>query len=359
MNQKPFNPEMLILARESKGWSQTELAGAVAVQQGTISKIEGGLLAPSSDLVNIFSNELEYPEHFFYESDRVYGFNSSVFFHRKRQSIGEKVLRRLHAQMNLSRMRVRKLTLSLEIKPQFRFPTMEPAEYPGGVTAIARLVRQMWMLPLGPIRNLVQVIENAGGIVIDFDFGTKQADAISEWVDGHRPIFLMNTNADIPWDRRRLTLAHELGHVIMHTHEPNPNMEDEANEFAAEFLMPRTEIKPSLYQLTLAKLTDLKRTWKVSMQALIERAYQLKTITEYQRKLFYINLNKNGRSRLHEPLENEYAPERPELVRDMVRRHMTDLEYSTKEIATILFFGKEQSFEDEIMGSERLRLVVA
>jgi Zn-dependent peptidase ImmA (M78 family)/transcriptional regulator with XRE-family HTH domain len=357
MNQRSFNPEMLILARESWGKNQTELASEVEVQQGTISKIESGILNPSPELVSMLADRLEYPEQFFFESDRVYGFNSTVFFHRKRQSLADRVLRRLHAQMNLSRMRIRKLTLSLDFKPQFRFQSMEPVEYDGGVTAIARLVRQMWLLPPGPVKNLVATIEDAGGVVFDYDFGTKQADAISEWVPGYPPIFLMNSNSDIPWDRRRLTLAHELGHVIMHK-LPTPNMEEEANEFAAEFLMPRREIKPSLYGLTMAKLTELKRYWRVSMQALIERAYQLKTITLYQRKLFYMNLNKRG-SRLHEPLEREYAPERPELFRRMIDAHLKELGYSLKEIATILFFSKEKKFVEEFLGEEKLRLVVA
>ncbi len=361
MSPKTFNPEMLILARESKGMSQSEVAGAVAVQQGTISKIESGLLPPSPDLVSAFAHEFEFPEQFFFETDRVYGFNSTVFFHRKRQSISDRILRKLHAQMNISRMRVRKLKLSFDLKAQFRFQPMDPREYSGGVSAIARLVRQMWLLPPGPVRNLVGAIEDAGGIVIDYDFGTKQADAISEWVADSPPIFLVNTNDEIPWDRRRLTLAHELGHVIMHAvpNFPNPEMEEEANEFAAEFLMPRKEIKPSLYSLTMAKLAELKRYWRVSMQALIERARQLKTITEYQRKLFYMNLNRNGRSRLHEPLEHEYAPERPELYRRMVKTHLHELGYSVKEIATILFFGKEQAFIDEFLNSDGLRLVVA
>lgn len=361
MNQKSFNPEMLILARESKGWSQAEVAGSVAVMQGTISKIECGLLVPSPELVNTFADKLEFPDQFFFETDRVFGFNSTVFFHRKRQSVPDRTLRKLHAQMNLSRMRVRKLRLSLSLQSKVRFQPMDPREYAGGVPAVARLVRQMWLLPPGPIRNLVEAIEDAGGIVIDYDFGTKQADAISEWIDDSPPIFLVNTNDEIPWDRRRLTLAHELGHVIMHAvpNLPSPQIEDEATEFAAEFLMPRKEIKPSLYSLTMAKLADLKRYWRVSMQALIERARQLKTITEYQRRLFYMRLNSNGHTRLHEPLEREYAPERPELYRRMVKTHLHDLGYSVKEIATILFFGKEQSFVDEFLNTDCLRLVVA
>ena len=359
MTNSEFNPEMLILARESWGYSQTDLADLVAVNQGTISRIEGGLLTPSEDVLQSFIDKLEFPEHFFSQTDKVYGFNSTVFFHRKRQSLADRVLRRLHAHMNLCRMRVDILTRSIQPQFSFKFMRIVSEEYDGGVPAIARLVRSAWMLPSGPIRDLTKAIEEAGGIVIEFDFGTQQADAISEWIDEKkdgRPLFLINSNSNIPWDRRRLTLAHELGHIILHRF-PRPEMEDEANEFAAEFLMPRREIKPSLYNLTMAKLADLKRIWKVSMQALIERAYQLKTITEYQRKLFYMNLNKRG-SRVHEPLENEYPPERPSLFMSLLQAHLQSLGYSTRELAQLLFMTNERRFRMEILGERGLSLVV-
>lgn len=354
-----FNPEMLILARESWGLSQTELADLVAVNQGTISRVEGGLLLPSDELLRTFVAKLEFPEHFFFQTDKVYGFNSTVFFHRKRQSLADKVLRRLHAQMNLCRMRVDVLNRSVQPETSFKFLRMDADEYEGGVAAVARLVRSTWLLPPGPVRDLTKAIEDAGGVVVEFDFKTRQADAISEWVEDKkdsRPLFLVNSNSSIPWDRRRLTLAHELGHIILHRF-PDPNMEDEANEFAAEFLMPRREIKPSLYQLTMAKLADLKRIWKVSMQALIERAYQLKTISEYQRKLFYMHLNKRG-SRLHEPLENEYPPERPSLFPGLLKAHLQSLGYSITELAFLLFMTNEQKFRFELLGERGLSLVV-
>ncbi|MBK7012326.1 MAG: ImmA/IrrE family metallo-endopeptidase [Xanthomonadales bacterium] len=41
-------------------------------------------------------------------------------------------------------------------------------------------------------------------------------------------------NKDVPGDRWRFTLAHELAHLVMHD-IPKPDMEDEADEFASEF----------------------------------------------------------------------------------------------------------------------------
>src|ERR1043166_256569 len=101
-----FNSEMLVLARESRGYTQTELAPKLEVQQGTLSRIESGAITPADEFLERAAHALDYPLEFFFQSDRVYGFNSTVFFHRKRQSLPDTKLRSLHAQMNITRMRI-------------------------------------------------------------------------------------------------------------------------------------------------------------------------------------------------------------------------------------------------------------
>jgi Zn-dependent peptidase ImmA (M78 family) len=94
-----------------------------------------------------------------------------------------------------------------------------------------------------------------------------------------------------------------MAHVLMDAY-PHAEMEGQANEFAAEFLMSRREIKASLYNLPLAKLAQLKKIWNVSMSALIQRAHALKTITWSQRRYLFMALAKRGQ-RTREPIETE------------------------------------------------------
>jgi len=56
-----FNSEMLILAREARGLSQEELAEQMGVKQGTLSKIENGLLDVTEYLQKI-CDTLNFPE---------------------------------------------------------------------------------------------------------------------------------------------------------------------------------------------------------------------------------------------------------------------------------------------------------
>ena len=46
-----FNPEMLVLARESRGHTQSSLARSVGVVQATISKAESATIPVSEELV--------------------------------------------------------------------------------------------------------------------------------------------------------------------------------------------------------------------------------------------------------------------------------------------------------------------
>ena len=91
------------------------------------------------------------------------------------------------------------------------------------------------------------------------------------------PVFFVNES--IPGDRERFTLCHELAHVVLH-HKPAKDPEAEADRFASEFLMPANEIRAELSRLTIEKAADLKIRWKVSMQAIIRRARDLRAIDQ-------------------------------------------------------------------------------
>src|SRR5438105_1614045 len=74
-------------------------------------------------------------------------------------------------------------------------------------------LRRDWGLAPGAVPQLIRLIEDAGGLVLVRDLGSRELDAVTQWIDGEPPLFLINAHA--PADRFRFSLAHELGHVIM------------------------------------------------------------------------------------------------------------------------------------------------
>jgi Zn-dependent peptidase ImmA (M78 family) len=312
----------------------------VSLYQGTISKVEGGLLDASPEMCLRFAEALDYPPDFFFQQDRVYGFNSSVFFHRRRQNLPDKILKKLHAKINIRRMQLERLLRSAEVNTKNQFEQIDVADYRFRVENVAQVVRASWLIPPGPIRSVMATIEDAGGFVIEWDFGTRKVDAISEWIPGYPPMFFVNSTSDITGDRLRLTLAHEIGHVVMHRSQ-SPQMEDEAMGFASEFLMPAREIKASLYNLSIPKLAQLKAYWKVSMQALVERAYRLKTITPSQRRYLYMQFSGFG-YRLREPEETDIPREKPSMLKELVDTHIKELGYSMCDLSGLMMMNEPE-----------------
>jgi Zn-dependent peptidase ImmA (M78 family) len=203
------------------------------------------------------------------------------------------------------------------------FTPME-AGLEGTPEQIAQLVRASWQLPSGPINNLSAAIEGAGGIIVRYPFSNRKVDGISMWVTGMPPLFFLNENC--PGDRDRWTLAHELGHVVMHR-VPTPSIEEEADRFASELLMPAKVIRPELQNMTLARAASLKLKWRVSIAAIIRRAKDLGVITPSQYRYLCMEISKAG-WRTREP--NELPPEKGVNLQALIDMHQSDHGYSLR-----------------------------
>lgn len=323
-----FNPQMLVLAREFGEMTQTQLAKLLGVSQGTISKIEEGIKECDEEFLKSISDVLDRPKNFF---TQYHQFNLTLEgSFRRKSSLSKKLLRTTDARMNIERLQINQLvnSCSLELEDP---PACNPDEYSKGASEIAKLMRQHLGIPRGPVENLVEKIERTGCIVRFIDFGTLLVDGFA--VLTNTPIIFVNKT--MPADRRRLTLAHEFGHVIMHRGVVRPNMEDEAFEFAGEFLMPAQEIKSSLYPLNIEKLARLKLKWKVSMAAILQHSLRIGAIKERYFRYLRTQLSKHGYNK-NEPYEDSIDLERPELLTKIFRHYKNDLEYSIEDMESLL-----------------------
>jgi Zn-dependent peptidase ImmA (M78 family)/transcriptional regulator with XRE-family HTH domain len=331
--EKKINNEMVILARESRGLTQKELAERLNITQGALSRIEAGLLNTDSGIDKL-SKVLEYPVSFFTQKRQIYGLGLVEVFHRKRQSVGVKTLNKIYSLIDIRRNEISRLLRGVDIGtidfPSFSLEDYSPSE-------IARMVRAQWRVPHGPVYNVTMLIEKARGIIIPFDFETSKIDGISYWLPSLPPLFFINRF--IPSDRIRFTDCHEMGHIVMHQKAPTPEVEDQANEFAAEFLMPERDIKPFLVDLSVEKLASLKPYWKVSMSALLKRAIDLQAISPRHGRTLYMQLSKAG-YRSQEPIILD--PEQPTLLKELLKVYVDDMGYSGNELAKMINLHEEE-----------------
>lgn len=340
---------MITLARESRGLTQKELSDKISISQGKLSKIEHGMISVDEATLDLLSKELEYPIRFFYDKSLVYP--SSIGLHRKRKALPKKVQDVISANINIQRIQIAKLLKAVDIPSNIPFYDLEECDSPQHA---ARMVRQAWVMPSGPVSNIVKIMEDAGIIIVGFDFNSPLIDGVTLYVDNLPPMIFVNRT--FPPDRLRFTLSHELGHIVLHR-IPTPDMENEANLFASEFLMPAEEIKDSLYNLTVPKLYSLKRYWKVSMASIITLATQLGSIDSNKKKYLWMKLSALG-YRKNEPGSNEIEKEELSLLREIVDFHLTDLGYNEDELSELmLLYKKEFVLKYSKSESKKLRIV--
>jgi Zn-dependent peptidase ImmA (M78 family)/transcriptional regulator with XRE-family HTH domain len=275
-----INGDMLILARESRGLTQQELAQKSGISQSAIAKAEGGVRTDWDDEnVKSVATALRFPVEFFTQNEQLLSFGSSAYFYRKRATIPAPDRKRIHSIVNLLRIAVRQYIKLIDIEPSRVLPQVSIEDYGYSAAKVAHTIRGMWNLPDGPVKDLTALIESAGVLIMPCPFETKAIDGTSLRLADMPPLIFINS--DLPADRWRFTLAHELAHLVMHP-VPHEKMEDEANEFAAELLTPAHEIKPQLLQIRgwkLADLVQLKLFWKVSISMILMRAKGLGVLT--------------------------------------------------------------------------------
>lgn len=322
--------ETIQIARESRGLTQKSLAEITHISQGHISKLERGEWSVPKNQLRRIAEVLEYPEAFFFKKTLRYGFELSYIYHRKRQSISRQLLKKIEAEANIRIMQVDSLLDGVDIESQNEFDHMDIQEYSYRPEEIARFLRAKWNIPQGPIMNLTEVVENAGGFIFKCEFGTKKLDGISMWSKMTPPLFFMNK--DMPADRYRFSLAHELGHAIMHR-IPTDELEEEANKFAAEFLMPKMEIVHDLRPFSLSRAVILKSKWRVSIAAIVKRAYDLGIISKSKYSQLFREINYRG-MRLNEPIQ--LPNETPSLFKRVVGTYQKQLRYTLEDVCKVL-----------------------
>jgi Zn-dependent peptidase ImmA (M78 family)/transcriptional regulator with XRE-family HTH domain len=335
------NPEAVLVARESRGRTQLEVAQAIGVTQGLISKAEQGTTTLKDEDVVAMGNYLHYPPSFFYESGRIRDTGSACLYHRKRKTLPAKVLKQLDARMMVRNVNVRHLLNGLEISGDRDFYTLDLDEFGGSPVEVARALRAAWRVPEGPIQNLTALIESAGGIVIAEDFGTRKLFGMSCWTTHGRPLFFLNSA--MPTEELRWTVAHELGHLTMHAFAPEGDQEAQADAFAGEFLAPERVFRPQVSRLDFTKLAPLKTFWRISMKAVITRAQKIGAIDPMTATKLYKQYSAR-RYNSGEPYK--LSPEPSTLLTEAVRIHLQEHGYTREELAQAARLQADEFYRD-------------
>jgi Zn-dependent peptidase ImmA (M78 family) len=321
------------------------------VSQAQLSRIEHGLLVPDGAVLERAARVLQCTAEFFRLS--IPQTALSPILHRKQQSLGMKALRAIHARVRRRRIEIARLIEATEVTNSV--PSIDIVKSGWSTVRAAQELRNLWQVPRGPIVSVTELLEDAGVVVVPIDFGTDLINGISTPLSDHAPSLIF-INRNLTGDRQRFTLAHELGHLVMHFHTNRfapEDLEGEADQFASELLAPGADIRGHLQgRLNLESAARLKQAWGISIQTVIRRARDLGCITDSRYKSFMMQISARG-WRKNEPIE--VPTEAPTLLAELIGTHLGDLGYTREELARLMYLPPEGL--EELLGQRRLRVV--
>ena len=334
------NGEMLRLARQLRGFQQVDAARRLQIDQSLLSRMENGVAEIREEVLIRAESVYQVRRSFFSQTDPIYGAPVSVHpMWRRKADVTSRDIDSIVADVNLRVMHVRKFLEAADVAAAHDLPRLDIEDY-GDPEQIASLVRSHWRISRGPIRDLTVLIERAGVLVAHSDMGGAAVSGVTFSVPGMPPMIVLNT--DQPADRMRFTLAHELGHLVMHRF-PSPDMENEAHAFASAFLMPAGDIRPYLQsrRIDLQLLASLKPEWRVSMQSIIMRAKSLGLLSRNQEEYLWKQISAR-KWKLREPPELDFPQEKPSVISNLIKVYRDHLGYSGEEISKLLHIWEDQ-----------------
>jgi Zn-dependent peptidase ImmA (M78 family) len=293
-----------------------EVGEKISVTRQYIQKLESSddCSQPNQDMVAALAEIVNLPVGFFFEPSPSEVREEDCFF-RKRKTTPLHIQTRAVSYGMIFNLLLERLEQDIELPP-VNIPdiTVQTRE---DIERAAEKCRLLWGLYLdAPIQNVTRVLEHAGCVVTTFAEVSDKIDAFSYFRD--RPVIVRSLDKGSP-SRSRFDLAHELGHLVMHRNlQPgDPELEDQANNFASAFLLPRAAFLREFPadRLEWKNILDLKKRWGVSMQAIIRRAYDLSLITAVQYRNAHVYFSRT-KQRSNEKGEEFIPVESPEIVVD-------------------------------------------
>lgn len=326
-NTVDFFPKRLTEAREAVAMSMSALAEECDLSPAAISAFESARRKPSSETVRILAQKLDVPFRYLVKerpfpvvAEGAVFFRSTTTARTRREQKRRSRLARWSYEVSAWIDKYVDLPVSNLPEPE-SLGLPESGEYDEeDIEQAAYSLREYWKLTMGPIPQLIDLLEANGVFVVRQDLKNRKLDAFSQIINGRPMVFLGNSTSAV---RSRFDAAHELAHLILHQQlsqedisEPTilKRIEQEANLFAAAFLLPEQTLAQELYGLTLGSFQILKKRWLVSMQAIIYRCQQIGALDADQSRSLFIQISSKG-WRTKEPLDDVIEHENSALPR--------------------------------------------
>jgi Zn-dependent peptidase ImmA (M78 family)/DNA-binding XRE family transcriptional regulator len=303
--------------------SVVTLADLVDVSTQAIYQYESERTSPGPDVLTKIAVHTNLPETFFLQPLRKP--QPRTVYYRSMSSATKTARRRAAGRLVWLRDLVEYVEDFVAL-PEVNVPTFDLSNDPRlisetDIDRTAEGLRQHWRIGEAPISNMILLLENQGVIVSRGALGAATLDGVSSFIEG-RPYVFIGTDKGSP-ARWRFDAAHELGHILLHRHvsqdafqhpDFHSQIEQQANRFAASFLLPLAPFGEDLFAVNLDVLLSLKAKWKTSVAMMLMQARRADYVGEEAAKKLWIGMSRRG-WRTSEPLDDTMEAEQPRLLR--------------------------------------------
>jgi len=318
-----FNGNRLKEMRIIRKMTLEQLAQALGMTKQAVSKYEHGQSIPTPETIGKMLRILDMPYKYLCKEDISFNAECSALFFRAGCTT-------THGNVAFADIQCR---WGYEILSAVETPFEKLFNLPNfnnDLTIAERAIelRKHWKMGLLPIKNMIQLLERNGIFVFVINTTEVKTDAYSRIIN-NIPIIVLNKSKGtaVRW---RFSLAHELGHLLLHGGLSvrdfvlgEKKLEDEANLFAEYFLMPEDGFKNSVIATKLEHLIPLKKEWGVSIAAILYHCNRIGLIDSQRSKSLQIQMSKLGWKK-KEPLDDELEYECPKLLESILSEQVKD-----------------------------------
>jgi len=335
-NMESTFAQRLINARRIRGYSQRELSSRLEgrVSSNAIAKYETGKMLPSSQNLIAIAEALDFDLDYFFRPFTV-NVDPSSFEFRKRSSLPAKKETSIKENIALSIEKYMEIEAITNDSVRFGLSYGDILlRTDNDARSIGARFRQDLNLGIDCISTPIEVLESNGVKVIEIDTDPKFDGSCVRDLD--LPVIVLNRN--LISERRRLTLFHELAHLIL-TFDEGANVERLCNVFANEVLLPSAVLKSLLGEhrrnLSWKELKLIQGGFGISVDAIMVKAKQIGIISESVHRSLCIDMNRNLELKKRVQ-ESAYPKEMSSRFERLVYKALADAMITVSKAASLL-----------------------
>jgi Zn-dependent peptidase ImmA (M78 family) len=278
-------------ARLQHGYTLQKVADKLNVSKQMVNKYEQGTM-PGSDkliaLAKLFETKVDY---FFRTPEVALG---EINFRKKSKFKGRKI-NALKEEIRVRTENYLYVENLFNLNTTFKNPVGKVVlSSRHDVVKAVNLIRKEWNIGNDPIHNVVELLEDHEVKVIEVNEDTLQFDGLATVIDGKYYVVVINKN--MPIERKRFTLLHELGHLLLDiTDKTDKDQEKYCNWFASEMLLSTENIKMEFgakrNSITLEELKNVQTKYGISIKAIVYKLSDAEIISSQKVPAFYQQVN--------------------------------------------------------------------